>query len=151
MNDPLLVDMQRFFLALSDKTRMQLVVLMADGEVSVGYLADTLGQSQPKISRHLAYLRSMGVVSTRRDGKWIYYAVNDDPSAPLAPILRETLAALRHSLPADLTPGKPFTPKAPAAHIEHVPVFYEEPPEIEIIEEETTGKWQAEEMEVFLL
>ncbi|HMT07127.1 MAG TPA: metalloregulator ArsR/SmtB family transcription factor [Pyrinomonadaceae bacterium] len=71
------------FLALSDPTRLRLLRLMADGEVSVGYLADELGESQPKISRHLATLRSMGLVSTRRDGKWIYYAIEhqDDSTA----------------------------------------------------------------------
>ncbi|MBL8181604.1 MAG: winged helix-turn-helix transcriptional regulator [Blastocatellia bacterium] len=63
------------FVTLSDPTRLRLLRLMADGEVSVGYLADELGESQPKVSRHLATLRSMGLVSTRRDGKWIYYAI----------------------------------------------------------------------------
>ena len=65
--------LETMFLALSDKTRLRLLTLMAGGEVSVGYLAEQLSDSQPKISRHLAYLRGAGLVSTRRDGKWIYY------------------------------------------------------------------------------
>lgn len=64
------------FLALSDPTRLKLLRLMADGERSVGYLAEKLGESQPKVSRHLAFLRDHDVVSTRRDGKHIYYHVN---------------------------------------------------------------------------
>jgi DNA-binding transcriptional ArsR family regulator len=69
-------EMEQLFLALSDKTRIRLIGLMSDGEVSVNYLCDALGESQPKVSRHLAYLRNTGVVSTRRDGKWIYYSLS---------------------------------------------------------------------------
>ncbi|MEP7077268.1 MAG: metalloregulator ArsR/SmtB family transcription factor [Acidobacteriota bacterium] len=75
MGDSSLADLEGFFLALSDGTRLRLLNLMRIGEVSVGYLSDELGQSQPKISRHLAYLRSAGLVETRRDGKWIYYRI----------------------------------------------------------------------------
>lgn len=75
MNQDLLSEMENLFLALSDRTRLQLLSLMGSNEVSVGYLCESLGQSQPKISRHLAYLRTAGLVSTRRDGKWIYYKI----------------------------------------------------------------------------
>src|SRR6185295_2532045 len=76
-----LVELEKLFLALSDKTRLRLLSLMADGEVPVGYLADKLGESQPKISRHLAYLRSADLVTTRRDGKWIYYSIGPQSDA----------------------------------------------------------------------
>jgi ArsR family transcriptional regulator len=69
-------EMEKLFLALSDKTRIRLIGLMSDGEVSVNYLCDALGESQPKTSRHLAYLRSTGVVTTRRDGKRIFYSLS---------------------------------------------------------------------------
>jgi ArsR family transcriptional regulator len=82
MSDSSLADLEEFFLALSDGTRLRLLNLMRGGEVSVGYLSDELDQSQPKISRHLAYLRSAGLVETRRDGKWIYYHIS--PSSQLA-------------------------------------------------------------------
>lgn len=81
MNTATLVELEKLFLALSDKTRLRLLSLMADGEVPVGYLADKLGESQPKISRHLAYLRSAGLVTTRRDGKWIYYGIGPQTDA----------------------------------------------------------------------
>lgn len=68
--------LEKLFLALGDKTRLRLLALMAEGEVSVGFLADKLRESQPKVSRHLAYLRGAGIVGTRRDGKWIYYALS---------------------------------------------------------------------------
>src|SRR5262245_36490672 len=75
MSDRSLAKLEEFFLALSDGTRLRLLSLMQNGEVSVGYLSEKLDQSQPKISRHLAYLRSAGLVETRRDGKWIYYHI----------------------------------------------------------------------------
>jgi DNA-binding transcriptional ArsR family regulator len=74
--DRKMLEMERLFLALSDGTRLRLLGLMNGREVSVGYLSDELGQSQPKISRHLAYLRSADLVRTRRDGKWIYYSID---------------------------------------------------------------------------
>jgi DNA-binding transcriptional ArsR family regulator len=76
MQESNFVELETLFLALGDKTRLKLLALMADGPVAVGFLADRLDESQPKVSRHLAYLRNAGVVSTRRDGKWIYYGIN---------------------------------------------------------------------------
>ena len=67
--------METLYMALADKTRLRLLGLIYDGEVCVGDLTDALGLSQPKISRHLAYLRTAGVVETRRDGKWIHYKI----------------------------------------------------------------------------
>jgi DNA-binding transcriptional ArsR family regulator len=94
MNEDTLNNLEQLFLALSDKTRLSLLGLMSGGEVPVGDLADSLGVSQPKISRHLAYLRNAGLVSTRRDGKWIYYAI-EMPSDPAAcHVLAETLRSL---------------------------------------------------------
>lgn len=72
-----------FFRALADPTRLRLVSLLASGEICVCYFVEVLGEPQPKISRHLAYLRRLGLVSTRRDGKWIHYSLGtpSDPSA----------------------------------------------------------------------
>ena len=69
--------LENLFLGLADKTRLRLLGLMAAGPVSVGHLVAETGESQPKISRHLAYLRNAGLVDTTRDGKWIYYGVAD--------------------------------------------------------------------------
>lgn len=76
-----LEEYERLFLSLGDKTRLKLLTLMANEPVSVGFLVDELGESQPKVSRHLAYLRNSGVVNTRREGKSIYYGIqeSDDP------------------------------------------------------------------------
>ena len=61
------------FAALADPTRLRLLNLMRGREVCVCYFVDILGESQPKISRHLAYLRRAGIVSARREGKWMHY------------------------------------------------------------------------------
>ena len=68
-------DIVTLFQALGDKTRLRLLNLLAGGELCVCYLVEILGESQPKISRHLGYLRRAGVVAARRDGKWMHYRI----------------------------------------------------------------------------
>lgn len=67
------MEYERLFMALADRTRLRLLNLMRGGEVCVCYLVEVLGESQPKISRHLAFLRRAGLVSARREGKWMHY------------------------------------------------------------------------------
>jgi ArsR family transcriptional regulator, arsenate/arsenite/antimonite-responsive transcriptional repressor len=88
-------DVERFFQALGDKTRLRLLNLMGDQEICVCYFVEILGQGQPKISRHLAYLRSAGVVEARREGKWMHYRIVMPPHIGAAQILRQTLAWLK--------------------------------------------------------
>lgn len=75
MNDTNLTGLCNLFLALSDKTRLQLIGLMVKGKVSVGFLAESIGENQPKVSRHLAFLRNAGLVSTEREGKNVFYSI----------------------------------------------------------------------------
>jgi len=88
-------DLALLFAALSDRTRLRLLNLLDGREVCVCYFVEILGQSQPKISRHLAYLRRAGVVAARREGKWVHYRIVVPAHSGAAKILRETLAALR--------------------------------------------------------
>lgn len=88
-------DLERFFQALGDKTRLRLLNLMGDQEICVCYFVEVLGCPQPKISRHLAYLRSAGIVEARRDGKWIHYRIAVPPHTGAAQILREILVVLQ--------------------------------------------------------
>jgi ArsR family transcriptional regulator len=87
--------LERLFRALADRTRLRLLHLMAEQEICVCYFVQVLDAPQPKISRHLAYLRRVGIVAARREGKWMHYrlAVPSDPHA--AAILKATLGALR--------------------------------------------------------
>ncbi len=66
-------DLALFYTALSDPTRLRLLSLMRGGEVCVCHLQAVLKTNQPKISRHLAYLKKTGLVEARRDGKWMHY------------------------------------------------------------------------------
>ena len=67
--------MELLFKALADRTRLRLLNLMGQNEICVCFFVEVLGTSQPKISRHLAYLRRAGVVAARRDGKWMHYRI----------------------------------------------------------------------------
>ncbi len=82
------------FKALSDRTRLRLINLMAEDEICVCFLVAVLNSSQPKISRHLAYLRRAGVVGARREGKWIHYRIMEPNDAYAARIFRDVRAWL---------------------------------------------------------
>lgn len=88
-------DLALLFAALADRTRLRLLNLMNGKEICVCYFVEVLGQSQPKISRHLAYLRRAGIVAARREGKWMHYKIVMPKHAGAARILSETLAVLR--------------------------------------------------------
>jgi len=82
------------FKTLADQTRLRLINLIGDDEVCVCFFVEVLKINQPKISRHLAYLRRAGVVSARREGKWIHYRLVEPPDPHAANIFREVRAAL---------------------------------------------------------
>jgi ArsR family transcriptional regulator len=88
-------NIERFFQALGDNTRLRLLNLMGEQEICVCYFVEILEQGQPKISRHLAYLRRAGIVEARRDGKWMHYRIVMPPNAGAAQMLRQTLAWLQ--------------------------------------------------------
>ncbi len=92
-------DLVTLFQALGDRTRLRLLNLMRAGELCVCYFIAVLDEGQPKISRHLAYLRKAGVVKSRRDGKWIHYSLArpDDPA--VAEVFDATLEALTRERP----------------------------------------------------
>ena len=81
-------DIERFFQALGDN---RLLNLMGDQEICVCYFVEILNQPQPKISRHLAYLRNAGIVTTRRDGKWMHYRIVMPPNEGAARVLQGIL------------------------------------------------------------
>jgi len=80
------------FRAFSDSTRIRLLCLLERGELCVGDLVSILKVPQPTASRHLAYLRNAGLVVSRNDGSWIFYAL-----APArTPFHRKLLECLAH-------------------------------------------------------
>ena len=82
-------NIEKFFIALSDRTRLRLLNLIGDDEVCVCYFVEILQVSQPKISRHLAYLRKAGLVATRREGKWMHYRITIPVDPHAARMLRD--------------------------------------------------------------
>ena len=88
-------DPELFFAALADKTRLRLLNLMAGGEVCVCFFAETLGTNNPKISRHLSYLKRAGLVSGRRDGKWMHYSIAEPKDERAREVFTATMKMLR--------------------------------------------------------
>lgn len=87
-------NLETLFKALADRTRLRLISLIGDSEVCVCFFVAILKTSQPKISRHLAYLRRAGIVTARREGKWMHYRLSEPPDDHAAHIFREVRAAL---------------------------------------------------------
>jgi ArsR family transcriptional regulator, arsenate/arsenite/antimonite-responsive transcriptional repressor len=85
------------FKTLSEPTRLRLLNLLADGETCVCELTDTLRVVQPKVSRHLVYLKRAGLVEARRDGKWMHYRWSKHGD----PLVRHVLAGLRDWMAKD--------------------------------------------------
>jgi ArsR family transcriptional regulator len=66
------------FHALSDPTRIEIIALLQDGERCVCELMDVLDSAQSRLSFHLRVLKEAGLVTDRRDGRWVYYTLNTD-------------------------------------------------------------------------
>ncbi len=83
------------FRALADPTRLRcLLLLQREGELCVCELTHALGESQPKVSRHLAQLREAGIVSDRRQGLWVYYRLHPELPAWAGEVLAATVAGV---------------------------------------------------------
>lgn len=68
------------FRALGDPTRLRIFALLRRMELSVGELAQVLGQSQPRVSRHVRILADAGLTTRRREGSWVFLALAEDPA-----------------------------------------------------------------------
>lgn len=87
-----LAQMESFFKACADQTRLRILNMLAsEGEICVCHLVDVLQTNQPKVSRHLAYLKRVGLVTDRKDGLWVHYRL----AAPLAEHAERLLACLK--------------------------------------------------------
>ena len=94
------IEPDKFFGALANDVRLRCAVLLAhQGELCVCELTHALGMSQPKVSRHLATLRELGMVLDRRDGLWIYYRLHPDLPEWMTHLVESAARAV-----ADLSP-----------------------------------------------
>ena len=88
------IDKELFFRALADRTRLRLLNLMGTDEVCVCFFVEILKTNQPKISRHLAYLRRAGIVDARREGQWMHYRIVEPEDADTARLLKDVMTWL---------------------------------------------------------
>ncbi len=77
----------QIFKALADPTRIRILGLLAGGEVCVCHIHESLRLPQSLVSRHLAYLRRVQLVETRKDGLWVYYRVAPRRDGETRPLL----------------------------------------------------------------
>lgn len=86
------IDPLTLFKCLADETRVRMALLIAaEGELCVCELMAALDDSQPKISRHLAQLRSCGLLQDRRSGQWVYYRLHPELPEWAVQVLNTTL------------------------------------------------------------
>ena len=77
------------FRALGDETRLRLLELLTTGERTVADLMEATGLGQSLVSHHLRSLREAGLVTTRRDGRWIHYGTSQSAIASVKLVLYE--------------------------------------------------------------
>lgn len=80
----------KIFKALSEELRLRIVIMLTHGELCVCDIMEILKLPQSTISRHMAKLKSVGLVTNRRDGKWVHYSLqnlSDFPSSDLLNLL----------------------------------------------------------------
>lgn len=147
MNNDFLFDMETFFLALADKTRLRLLNLMREDEICVCFFTEVLGESQPKISRHLAYLRNAGIVEARREGKWMNYRIIKPENEYAAQVLRDTL----EWLDSQEAMRNDYENLAIACCSTEAPVTISRAPKPNILPKTDMSVLPKEEMETFLL
>jgi ArsR family transcriptional regulator len=80
--------------AAAEPTRLRILALLADGELSVSEIVQVLGQSQPRVSRHLKLLADAGLIERLPEGQWVFYRLAEVPASEREPAIGRMLAAL---------------------------------------------------------
>jgi ArsR family transcriptional regulator len=78
------MELVRIYECLCDRTRLRILNLLAAGPLCVCHLQAVLGEPQVKVSKHLAYLKSRGLVEASREANWMIYRLTEKPSRELA-------------------------------------------------------------------
>jgi len=92
-------ELVRVFKALSDETRLRMMMLLSKGEFCVCEIMQALGISQSRASRNLGILKDAGLLVDRRDGLWVHYSLRQETITDYAMLLE----LLNHSLNSDRT------------------------------------------------
>ena len=80
----------RLLKSLANESRLMIMCVLAEGEISVGALNKRIALSQSALSQHLALLREQGLVATRRESQTIYYSLADSEAIPLIQTLHDS-------------------------------------------------------------
>lgn len=142
-----MVSMQTFYTALADRTRRRILNLIREQEICVCFLTEVLEISQPKISRHLAYLRNADLVSARRDGKWMYYSIVEPEDFYAAQILHGTLEWLK----SQERMQKDYERLTLICSSPNVPVTISRAPKPNILQQTNMSQNRQDELDTFLL
>ena len=144
-----LSEMEKLYTAMSDQTRLRILNLLREDEICVCFFTEALEESQPKISRHLAYLRKAGLVEARREGKWMHYRI----SFPENPFAREILTQTLEWLESQEDMRHEYEHLVDVCCSMDVPVTIARAPKPETIVEANAPEetFEREELETFLL
>lgn len=145
--DKNLSEMENLYMALSDQTRLRLLNLMREDEICVCFFTEVLDESQPKISRHLAYLRKAELVETRREGKWMHYRIKFPENAFAREVLYDTLEWLKSQEDMQIE----YEGLIDACCSLNVPITIAKAPKPEAIIEANTEIETKQEIETYLL
>ena len=83
----------RWFHALADETRLQIIERLCAGEQCVCDLTDSLQTGQSRLSFHLKTLKEAGVLNDRKEGRWVYYSLNPDTLDAIVELVRDLKSA----------------------------------------------------------
>lgn len=78
LNEQVAAQIAELFSTLGDTSRIRIIAILAETETSVGALAKQIGLTQSAVSHHLRHLRQMRLVRARKDGRHVYYTLDDD-------------------------------------------------------------------------
>ena len=95
LNPSVVSKLSSFFKVIGDETRVRIIYALSQGEMCVGDISEILGISQSAVSHQLKQLRMEGQVKTRREGKNIYYSLDDEH---VVDILNQALKHIKHEL-----------------------------------------------------
>jgi ArsR family transcriptional regulator len=78
LDEELAAQVAELFSALSDTSRVRIIATLAEGEMNVGALAESVGISESAVSHHMRHLRQMRLVRARKAGRYVFYTLDDD-------------------------------------------------------------------------
>lgn len=78
LEEELASQVAELFSALSDTSRVRIIATLAEGEMNVGALAESVGISESAVSHHMRHLRQMRLVRARKAGRYVFYSLDDD-------------------------------------------------------------------------